>query len=67
MEMKDIIAKVNYFSKIARERELTEEEMAERQKYRQLYLEKFKAQVRGHLENIKIVDGKVEDKNIKII
>ena len=68
MEMKDIIAKVNYFSKIARERELTEAEKEERQKYRQLYLEQFKAQVRGHLDRIKIVDGEVDNnKKIKII
>lgn len=61
MEMKDIIAKVNYFSKLARERELTKAEKEEREKYRHLYLEKFKAQVRGHLDKIKIVD--VETKN----
>ena len=68
MEMKDIIAKVNYFSKLARERELTEAEKEERQKYRQMYLEQFKAQVRGHLDNIKIVDGEVKnDSNFKII
>lgn len=68
MEMKDIIAKVNYFSKIARERELTEAEKEERQKYRQMYLEQFKAQVRGHLNNIKIVDGEVKnDSKFKII
>ena len=68
MEMKDIIAKVNYFSKIASERELTEAEKEERQKYRQMYLEQFKAQVRGHLDNIKIVDGEVKnDSKFKII
>lgn len=67
MEMKDIIAKVNYFSKLARERELTEAEKEERQKYRQLYLEQFKAQVRGHLDKIKIVDGEVDNNKIKII
>lgn len=68
MEMKDIIAKVNYFSKIARERELTEAEKEERQKYRKMYLEQFKAQVRGHLDNIKIVDGEVKnDSKFKII
>lgn len=68
MEMKDIIAKVNYFSKIARERELTEAEKEERQKYRQMYLEQFKAQVRGHLDNIKIVDGEVKNNSkFKII
>lgn len=55
MEMKDIIAKVNYFSKLARERELTEEEKIEREKYRKLYLEQFKAQVKGHLDSIKVV------------
>ncbi|MBR8700443.1 hypothetical protein IX317_000409 [Fusobacterium sp. DD29] len=57
MEMKDIIAKVNYFSKLARERELTKEEQEEREKYRKMYLEKFKAQVKGHLDSIKIVDN----------
>ena len=68
MEMKDIIAKVNYFSKLARERELTEAEKEERQKYRQMYLEQFKAQVRGHLDNIIIVDGEVKnDSKFKII
>ena len=68
MEMKDIIANVNSFSPIARERELTEAEKEERQKYRQMYLEQFKAQVRGHLDNIKIVDGEVKnDSKFKII
>ncbi len=56
MEMKDIIEKVNYYAGEAKKRELTAEEQGERQKYRKLYLEKFRAQVRGHLENIKIVD-----------
>ena len=65
MEMKDIIAKVNYFSKLARERELTEAEKEEREKYRKLYLEQFKAQVRGHLDRIKIVDGEVENNGNK--
>lgn len=55
MEMKEIIEKVNYFSRLAKTRELTDFEKEEREKYRKLYLEKFKAQVRGHLDNIKIV------------
>lgn len=59
MDMQEIIKKVNYYAAIAKERELTEEETKERQKYREMYLAKFKAQVRGHLDNIKIVD---EDK-----
>ncbi|MFR4519064.1 MAG: DUF896 domain-containing protein [Fusobacterium sp.] len=61
MEMKDIIEKVNYFSKLAKTRPLTEEEAAERHKYRQLYLEKFRAQVKAQLDNIEIVD-EIKDK-----
>ena len=57
MEMKEIIKKVNYYANEAKKRELTEDEKSERQKYRKLYLEQFRAQVRGHLDNIKIVDA----------
>ena len=57
MEMKEIIKKVNYYAGEAKKRELTEEEKTERQKFRKLYLEQFRAQVRGHLDNIKIVDA----------
>ena len=60
MEMKDIILKVNYYARLLKERELTVEENLERSKYRKLYLEQFRAQVKGHLDNIKIVD--TEDK-----
>jgi len=56
MEMKDIIEKVNFYSKKAKEGTLTKEDEVERQKYRQMYLEKFRAQVRGHLGSIKVVD-----------
>ncbi len=62
MEMKEIIEKINYFSKLAKTRPLTEEEADERHKYRQLYLEKFRAQVKAQLDNIEIVDDKTEDK-----
>lgn len=56
MDMQEIIKNVNYYAKIAKERTLTEEELSERDKYRKLYLEQFKAQVRGNLDSIKIVD-----------
>ena len=56
MEMKDIIEMVNYFSDQAKKRELTAEEKLEREKYRKLYLEQFKAQVKQKLDNIEIVD-----------
>ena len=53
--MEDIVKKINEFSKIAKERELTEEETKEREKYRRMYIDKFKESVRGHLNNIKVV------------
>ena len=53
--MEDIVKKINEFSKIAKERELTEEEAKEREKYRRMYIDKFKESVRGHLDNIKVV------------
>lgn len=59
MEMKDIIEKVNYFSRLSKERNLNEEEKKEQEKYRKLYLEKFKIQVENHLKNIRVVDKKI--------
>jgi hypothetical protein len=58
MEMKDIIEKVNYYAKLSRERKLTEEEIKDREIYRRMYLDQFKAQVKKHLDNIEIVDKK---------
>ncbi|ATV69461.1 DUF896 domain-containing protein [Fusobacterium pseudoperiodonticum] len=58
MEMKDIIEKVNYYAKLSRERKLTEEEIKDREIYRRMYLDQFKAQVKKHLDNIEIVDEK---------
>ena len=58
MEMKDIIEKVNYYTKLSKERKLTEEEIKDREIYRRMYLDKFKAQVKVHLDNIEIVDEK---------
>lgn len=58
MEMKDIVIKVNYYANLSKKRTLTEEELIERNKYRKLYMEKFRAQVKGHLDRIKIVDDK---------
>ena len=56
MEMKDIIEKVNYYAKLSKERKLTEEEIKDREIYRRMYLDQFKAQVKKH--NIEIVDEK---------
>lgn len=69
--MEDIIKKINKFTKIARKRELTEEEKKEREKYRKLYIEKFKTSMRGHLDSIKVVrvddNGNPIDKDGKVI
>ena len=69
--MEDIIKKINEFNKIARERELTEKEKKEREKYRKLYIEKFKTSMRGHLDSIKVMrvddNGNPIDKDGKII
>lgn len=53
--MDEIIKKINEFSKLSKERELTEEEKAEREEYRKMYMKKFRESMRGHLETIKIV------------
>ena len=58
MEMKDIIEKVNYYAKLSKERKLTEEEIKDRERYRRMYLDQFKAQVKKHLDSIEIVDEK---------
>ncbi len=67
VKMEKIIKKINEFSKIAKERKLTEEEAKEREKYRKLYMEKFKETMRGHLDSIKVVrvdeDGNTVDEN----
>lgn len=69
--MEDIIKKINEFTKIARERKLTEKEKKEREKYRKLYIEKFKTSMRGHLDSIKVMrvddNGNPIDKDGKII
>ena len=57
--MEEIVKKINEFTKLSKERELTEEEKKEREKYRRLYIDKFKENLKGHLDNIKIV--KVDD------
>ena len=48
---KQNIERINELSRIARERELTAEEAAERQERRQAYLKAFRAQMRGQLDN----------------
>ncbi len=60
--MDEIIKKVNFYARLSKERELTASEKEDRNKFRKLYLEQFKQQVRGHLDNIEIVDKKEDIK-----
>ena len=70
MKMDKIIKKVNEYAKLSKERELTEEEKKDRDKYRKLYMDKFRQTMRGHLDNIKIVrvdenGNKLEEESIE--
>ncbi len=62
------IDRINALSRLARERELTPEEQAERDVLRREYIDSFKASLRGTLDNtvIQYPDGtkkKVQSKN----
>ena len=61
MEMKEIIEKINALNALKKERELTSEELEELAKYRQLYLQNFKANMRNILENTKVINEDGED------
>lgn len=52
---KDKLARINELAKIAKERELTEEEQAERAVLRKEFLENFRAGFKQQLDNIKVV------------
>ena len=60
--MTDRLKRINELAAIARERELTEEEIRERDVLRKEYLEQFRSNFRGILDNtsIKRPDGSVE-------
>ncbi|MBP9479655.1 MAG: DUF896 domain-containing protein [Sebaldella sp.] len=55
MEMMNIIKEINFYSNIAKKRELTGAEKNEREAYRKLYLKRFRENFKNHLDNIKIV------------
>ena len=55
MKMDEVIARINALAHIARDRELTEEETAERAKLRRIYIDSVKANLVGQLDNTYIV------------
>ena len=68
MSMDEVITRINALAKKAKEEGLTEEELAERDKLRRIYIDSVKANLVGQLENTYIVrpDGtkvKVKPKN----
>lgn len=67
MKMDEVIARINALAKKAKAEGLTEEELAERDKLRRIYIDSVKSNLVGQLENTYIVypDGtkkKVEHK-----
>lgn len=55
MNMNEVIARINALAKKAKECPLTEEEQAERDKLRRIYIDSVKANLVGQLENTYIL------------
>lgn len=55
MHMDEVIARINALAKKAREEGLSEDEVAERDKLRRIYIDSVKANLVGQLENTYIV------------
>ncbi len=55
MKMDDVIARINELARKAKVEPLTEEELAERDKLRRIYIDSVKQNLVGHLENTTIV------------
>lgn len=64
MEQKKI-DRINELARLAKTRELTAEEQAERQVLRREYIDAFKASLVGTLENTYIVDEKGNKKKVE--
>ncbi|MBQ9844060.1 MAG: DUF896 domain-containing protein [Oscillospiraceae bacterium] len=62
MDMNAVIARINELARKAKAEGLNQEELAERDKLRRIYIDSVKANLVGHLENTTIVrpDGTKE-------
>ena len=62
MDMNAVIAQINELARKAKAEGLNQEELAERDKLRRIYIDSVKANLVGHLENTTIVrpDGTKE-------
>jgi uncharacterized protein YnzC (UPF0291/DUF896 family) len=56
LPMEELIKKINEYTRLSRERKLTSEEIKDRETYRKIYVERFKSQIRNHLDSIKFVE-----------
>ena len=65
MNLNDTIARINALAKKAKTVGLTEEELAERDKLRRIYIDSVKANLVGHLDNTYVVDEKGNKKPLK--
>lgn len=59
--MIDYLPRINELAKLAKERELTPEEMEERDRLRKAYLKEFRKGFREQLLNTKVVDEEGND------
>ena len=65
MKMDEVIARINQLAHIARDRELTEEETAERAELRRIYIDSVKANLVGQLDNTYILQPDGTKKKIQ--
>ena len=56
MNMDEVIARINVLAHKAKAEGLTQEELAERDKLRRIYIDSVKASLTGQLENTYILD-----------
>lgn len=54
----ELVEKINEFTRISRERDLTEEEAKERASYREEYLRRIRQSVRGNLSGVEYKGNK---------
>jgi len=58
VNMDEVIARINVLAKKAKTEGLTDEELAERDKLRRIYIDSVKANLVGQLDNTYVVDDK---------
>ena len=65
MSLNDTIARINELARKAKTVGLTDEELAERDKLRRIYIDSVKANLVGHLDNTYVVDEKGNKRPLK--